>query len=820
MLVLVFGASVSAVATVVSAFMAGLALGAWAFGRVADRRASGLRLYALLELLIGLFAVAFPAILAGLERIATAIHRPFEGETWIFGLARFALVFLALLVPTTLMGGTLPVLGRAVVRHLDRVGRQVAWLYAANTFGAATGCLLVALVLLEQLGLGKTILVTAAANALVAAGALALSWRRGESVGTSGAGAVVPEAATPPLAARLVFWGFALSGCAALGYEVLWTRVLSIVLHLTTTQSLSAILVVFLSGLATGGAAGTWLADRFRRPALAFGALQVVLGLAVLLSVVVLGAAPRIVQALGPAYGFVGHVLRIHAVGFAVMLLPTFVLGLLFPIAGRIHVVGHGAVGSGLGAIYAANTAGAIAGPFVAAFVLLPWLGAQRGIQLLAWAHLAIGAAILCAHRLGIARSSAGVVAPAGIAAVLLTVLVPADAIVSAFRPRQGTLVYHDEDAAGTVTVAEFPDRSRLLRVNGAGEVPTDLDSIRTFRLLANLPLVLHAAPERVLVIAFGGGITLDAVDRHRPAQLACVEIAPAVVGAAPWFEAWNGGVWRRLGPGGIRLIREDGRNHLRHTSERYDAIIGDATHPASADSWVLYTSEFYELAKSRLAPGGVLAQWLPLHGLTAADFRTVLRTFRSVFPHASLWLTPGYTVLVATPGPLRPEIGRIHAALGEPRVREALAEVALDDPVSLLATLALDERALARYAGAGPVNTDDLPRVGFGDRTRGGTLHGVPVLADLLPSLVTTFDAEIAGADARLVHLVDRRLAARRYTMNGILARVVGRRDAAAAAWRRALEIDPSDAEARRRIAGMAEAGGPADGTDTGSRP
>jgi spermidine synthase len=366
------------------------------------------------------------------------------------------------------------------------------------------------------------------------------------------------------------------------------------------------------------------------------------------------------------------------------------------------------------------------------------------------------------------------------------------------------------------VTVAGFPDGSRLLRVNGAGEVPTDLDSIRTFRLLGNLPMVLHPAPERVLVVAFGGGITLDAVDRHDPAELACVEIAPAVVGAAPWFEAWNDGVWRRLDSQRIRLIRQDGRNHLLHTDERYDAIIGDATHPASADSWLLYTREFYELCASRLAPGGVVAQWLPLHGLTASDYRTILRTFGGVFPHASLWLTPGYSVLVATPGPLRPDLERLRGALADPGVRAGLAEVGLDDPVSLLGTLALDARALERFAGAGPVNTDDLPHSGLGDRTRGNTLHGVPVLSALLPRLVTSFDGEIAGADRSFVRLVDRRLAARRYTLAGILSRITGDSAAAADAWRRALEIDPSEPEARRLTA----AARPPGGTVAGGRP
>jgi spermidine synthase len=805
-LVVVFGASVAAVATVIGAFMAGLALGAWVFGRIADRTRDNLRLYAALELSIGLAAVALPSLLDALAGAVPALWRALEPQPGLFAAVRFALVFGLLLVPTTLMGATLPVLARAVVRERAHLGRDVSRLYAANTFGAAAGSVLVALVLLERLGVRQTLLATAAVNALVAAVAFALSLARGRHEQRGVAAPPVPSAipTTAPRVARLVLAGFALSGAAAVGYEVLWTRALAIELRLTTTESLSAMLVVFLCGLACGGAAGTRLADRFRHPALAFAAVQLLLALAALSSVPALASVPRMMAALGPAWGWAGHALRVHAVGFAVMLLPTFLMGLCFPIASRVHVEGR-KIGAGLGAVYAANTAGAVAGPFVAGFLLLPRFGVQHAIQLLALTHVVVGAAILAVDGGWSARIRGTLLAGLGASVVLLVTLVPSDAVVGAFGPRQGRLVHHDEDVAGTVTVVEFPDGGRLLRVNGAGEVPTDLDSIRTFRLLGNLPMVLHPAPERVLVIAFGAGITLDAVDRHRPARLSCVEIAPAVVGAAPLFERYNGGVWRKLDAGQIRLVRQDGRNHLLSTAERYDAIIGDATHPATADSWVLYTREFYELCRSRLATGGVFAQWLPLHGLTAEDYRTILRTFRSAFPHASLWLTPGYSVLVASPGPLAPDLGRIGEALDRAAVQEGLEEVGLGDPLSLLGTLALDERALELYAGEGPVNTDDLPRVGFGDRTRSGTTHGVPVLVDLLPHLVATFDGPLGGADASSRARLDRRLAARRHTMAGVLSRTLGRRDEALRAFRRALEIDGSEPEARRLLETLA---------------
>jgi len=272
MFVLVFGTSVYAVSTVLSAFMAGLALGSALFGRVADRRGNALRLYAWLELGIGLFALAFPFILSRLDSLYTVLYGWLQGSPAAFAAARFALSFLVLLVPATLMGATLPVLSRFAVRGLGRLGRGVGLLYALNTFGAVTGCALTAFVLLEQLGVRGSTTLAALVNIAIAAVAFLLARRvdGGEADaraagGTKSRRRPAPSAnepsAIPPLAARAVFWGFALSGFAALGYEVAWTRLLGVVLRLTTNQSLSTILITFLFGLAVGGAIGARYAD-------------------------------------------------------------------------------------------------------------------------------------------------------------------------------------------------------------------------------------------------------------------------------------------------------------------------------------------------------------------------------------------------------------------------------------------------------------------------------------------------------------------------------------------------------------------------------
>lgn len=809
MLTLVFGTSVFAVSTVLTAFMAGLALGSAWFGRLVDRRGRGLAIYAGLEAGIGLFALVFPLLLVRLDDFYTAAYRAMDGDTALFSLVRFAVSFLLLVVPTTLMGGTIPVLARYLTRRMSRVGRVVGALYAVNTLGAVVGCVAAAFFLIERAGVSGATRVAALLNLAVAAGALALDWRLGRagSPAAPAAERAVESTATTagtrhgPATTRLVLVGFALSGFAALGYEVVWTRVLSVVLRLTTTQSLSLILVAFLFGLSAGGAAGSWLADRWRRPLLAFGVIEGLLGLFGLGSLAALLAAPAMAQALTlPAWS--GYVVELLAVAFVVMLPPTFLMGLLLPLVGRIQVARLDSLGRRIGDVYAANTTGAIFGAFGAGFVLVPWLGSQASLQVLAWVNIAVGLTALWLEPVPRRRFPRAAPAALLLAAAAMTVLLPHGPMtrLMARAQRGATPIHAEESAGGTVHVYEFEDGHRVLKVNGAGEVPTDRAAIETFRLLGTLPMVVHPRAQQVLVVAFGGGITLAAVEAHGPRHVDCVELVPGVVRASRHFAAYNDDVFERVDRQPFELIFDDGRNHILRTDRSYDVIISDSTHPCTADSWVLYTEEFYRLCRDRLNPGGLIAQWLPLHGLTAADGRMIVRTFARVFPESTLWLTPRYAVLLGARDALRIDVDRLARALQRPDANRLLGDVDLADPVSLLSTLALDAPAIGRYTGDGPVNTDDRPYISFLDRRRAGTGSGLPMLLDLLPHLVVDAgDLLTATADQRAA--IERRLRAREHTYRGFGAMMLGDRRTAHAELSGAIEVDPGEPRAPRLL-------------------
>ena len=732
MLTVLFGTAFFAVSVVLSSFMAGLAIGSFLFGRRIDRIRRPLRLFACLEAGIGLFALAFPWILSGLGQAVASLHAE-EAGFLTLSLGRFALCFLTLLIPTALMGATLPVVVRSAVREWARVGRGVGSLYAINTAGAVCGVLLSTFVLLEWLGLQGSSQAAAGVNFSIAA----LAWLAGGGTagplredskailagatpGTVAAGPVGDRSDTdslPPSIIGLVLAGFAVSGFAALGYEVAWMRLLTVAFTANSHYEFSVILTAFLIGLALGGFVASRFLDGWRDLLTLFGGIQISIGMFGLLSVPLFTALPGVIQAAKGARTWIGFEGGVFAVAVLFMLHSTMLMGATFPLVGRIHARRLARLGRGIGDVNAINSLGAIGGSFATGFFLIPSVGAEWSTKILAGLNLLVGtAAIGCHPALDAGTRGKAIAAVAAVVAALLF-LSPRDVLQELSRANLAAsrLVFYEEGAAGVVTVSQADDGFRKLMVNGGGQVPSDYSSVQMFRLLGHLPLLLHPDPRDVLVVAFGGGIALGSVAQHPLRRIDCVEIVPEVLNAArEHFAEFNHHVLDSLEAANVRITIDDGRNFLFTHDGKYDVITGDATHPTTTDSWVLYTREFYQLCKNRLAADGIMAQWLPLHGLTVDNYKTILRTFQSVFPHASLWLTNDYTLILGTQQKLRLDWQLLEKSLGDAKVRRSLEGVDLGDPYTLLSCFLLDERGLAEYVGDGPVNTDDHPLISF----------------------------------------------------------------------------------------------------------
>ena len=849
MLVVVFGATVLAVSTVLSAFMAGLALGSFLFGRYVDRRGGGglrrpLRIFALLEAGVGLYALVFPALAGGIGSSAALVQALGPEGGALGPVLRFVITFLLLLVPTTLMGATLPVLSKFVVRRLAGAGPGVGLLYGINTLGAVAGVVLVTSFLMEALGLKGSTWTVAAVNFTVAALALLVDRRAaspaqdrlaGLGLERSGDPEVSPPSAlaadpspdtglepardpvvsptsspaaepVPRHLVTAVIAAFGLSGFAALGYEVAWLRLFIVSFGVNTHYEFSIILIAFL-GISLGSlACSRYLRAERDLPAL-FGTMEVLIGLVGLCSVFLFVWWPEWSGWIQGAGTWWGHRLGVFAVSFVIMLVPTLLMGALFPVVSRINTPRLGRLGRGVGDAYAVNSLGAIAGSAATGFLLLPVLGTEGAFKALGLVNVTAGLVVLALHqRHRPLRRNKAVAAGALALTLLALALAPGDVLRRIVEPRtpRAELVFYREGREGVVTVVAEPGY-RVMKFNRGSQVPTDYGSFQVFRLLGHLPLLLHEDPREVLVVALGGGLALGAVAQHDVTRVECVELVPDVLAAARQeYGPFNHHVLDRLDEHPIHISFDDGRNHLLSSGRRYDVITGDATHPSSTDSWILYTRDFYELFRSRLKEDGIFVQWLPFHGLLVDDFRTVLRTFKSVFEHATLWRTNHFSVMVGTTEPLRVNLVDLGAKFDRPAVRESLEEADLGTPLDVLSCFLLDEDSFAAYVGEGPVNTDDHPHLSFASR-RGYGAEVWRVLADLDRHLEEHPPAlgpwlEYPDEEARLE--MQPRLRAwfqgKRHVLKGDMLRLSEDWAGAVAAYARALEANPRELTAR----------------------
>ncbi len=717
---LVFGITVFAASTVLSAFMAGLALGSLYFGRYADRHKNPVKLFACLQISIGVFALLFPFILSGLTELYLLLHRYLYASFYLFSLVRFLLAFLLLLIPTTLMGGTLPVLSKFFVKKLKELGWNIGSLYSVNNLGAVIGCLLAGFLLIKTIGVRQTLYLAAIINILI--GAISLAVSKSVDTGKDAENETLAEVetlsleTTPPYPKHilyLVLWVFAIEGFVSLAYEVLWMRILVLFLD-NTTYNFSIIVTSFISGLSLGSFWMAKIVDKKKNLLTLLGFIEICIGLSAILILLLFGALLsfdwfRFYFIFAPRQQAVGnYIFFSYIYSFLVMLVPSFLMGTTFPLVGRIYARSLKNVGRYIGNLGCLDSVGAIVGSFIAGFIFIPMIGLQKSIFLIAFINITLGGIIIIAHPSASRKSKYGILS---IVLIFLAVIASIYHNINFYSLQPGEkLLYYKEGAYATVTVVEKNDSIKILKLNNIEEVPTDYASLQTFHMLGHLPNLLHKNPQKALVICFGGGITTGAVATHDLEQIDAVEISPEMVKASNYFLEENQNV---LSDPKVNLIIEDARNYLLTTKNRYDVIICDATHPASSDSWMLYTKEFYESCEKILNEGGIICQWLPLHSLVPRDYKIILKTFQSVFPHTSLWLPTGYSLMLGANEKLEIDFDLFTKKLEDKTIKEDLEVLHLDDPFAFLSRFIMGE-ATVDFTKDSPINTDNNTPIQF----------------------------------------------------------------------------------------------------------
>lgn len=726
MLTRITGVTIYATATVLAAFMAGLALGSFLLGRYVDRRQDALRIYAVLEFFVALSALLVPLLFATFIPLYKYVYQ-ISGESMVTGAAvRGVTSFLALLVPTTIMGGTLPVLTSCLVKRDQMFGRNFSILYGLNTFGAVFGVLLSGFVTIGELGEWITIYIGVAINLLVAVTAYSLYVidRKATTGALGSQGAPLTSAGTiSPYSDQVriaVLIAFAASGLTSLAYEVLWTRQLILFLK-TSIYSFSGMLAIFLTGIALGSIAMNRMADRLPNRLALFGVLELVVGFLAILNLYLFSpfdsAWAR--NALG---GF-----RPVIAAIVIVFPMTFVFGMIFPIAGLCYAKNLETTGSSVGWLYGSNTVGSIFGSLLAGFIFVPLLGSTKTVILLACVNVALGLILLAMESQRTVFRKLVLVPIVLVFAVMVADSFGRDPFLATIERRvygnNGTdgssknaapakmkIYVNKEGLEGTVTAFDY-GHNKGLWINGVGMTHLCTET----KLMAHLPLMFAKDPKEFLVICFGMGTTVKSAALYPDLNITAVDLVPETFECFKYFHPKDQDVLKKKN---IRLVTNDGRNHLLLSPKKYDVITVDPAPPIwSAGTVNLYTREFFQLCKDSLTPDGVMCLWFP--GGSTEDNLAILTTFSAVFEHMSVWRGPhnwGYYFIGTVKGvPLEQFRQNVENTFNRPAIAKDLMEY--DDICSTpdrLYRLEINKGQINTFRYAGALITDDYPFTEF----------------------------------------------------------------------------------------------------------
>lgn len=783
-LVLVMSNDMYSISTVLTSFMGGLALGSWISGKIIDKRNDPLRIYGILELLIGLYCFVLPFLIMLSYPMMSYFYNLEQISPTVIQFVRFIACFLILIFPTTLMGATLPVLSKYFVDEKNRVGIAMATLYSANTFGAVAGAFATGFFLIPYMGIWISTILAVCINTIIGISAIYLhrKYERNvpeeEKVEENKEAAVIPpdlpknvqtatdqkEFVVSNSVLFIVMFVFAISGFCAMAYQVFWNRVAAMLLG-SSSYTFSIIVTAFILGLALGSSLlGVWI-DKIKKPVFTLGFLQVLIGIVCLGIVILFGKLPiflaKHVFVYAEEYHGAGYnklLAKEFIIFFVITLIPTMLMGATFPLVAKICTTKIKEVGKTIGSVYAWNTIGAILGSFFGGFFLLPIFGVESASYIVVYINVFAGimliifsgykylynnfmyAMILFLIVFNIVHHApkwenelmaAGVYyysdSDSGYVAYAEEKNLD---FIDAVKDGSNLLLYRE---GITCSVAVYEDNydNRYYRTNGKVEASTWSD-MPTQVYVSQIPLLLHPKPEKVLVIGLGGGMTLGAARTHRlyTKSLDCVEISREVIEGAEYFKDTNRGTYAEdhnaaypkvPGDDRVRIIVGDGRNHLYLTDKKYDVIISEPSNPWIVGVGSLFTQEFYETVKSRLAKDGIFCQWIHNYSMTEKDFAVAVNTFNSVFKYRQMWEPKGGGdyFMIASDKPIKFDFRRIFNTIDKsPLILEDLERIqplpedaSIKDRVVEMATCFLtDEEGLDSIGNAakGIKNTDN----------------------------------------------------------------------------------------------------------------
>ena len=736
---LVFGATTVAVSVVLAAFMGGLALGSALTGRSALRIARPLRAYAWIEIAIGLYALVLESAFRAIDHVDAALWQKIHPGAFGFALARFLLAAIVLLIPTSLMGATLPVVVAAIRRHGATAPQTISRFYGLNLLGAIVGSLAGGFVLLPGFGMRVTIWIAALTNLVIGALVLILAPRASAPDDISAerrdgdiSPGKAPVASLAPVDRALWFTCAFVSGFVTIGMQVLWSRILSMIIG-SSTYAFTLVLALFLVGLALGA----WVVgfirktENMRLRRMVF-VLQILIGMSLFISFRLTSAVSGLLIRLGFAFGVDSWLGLLALQAFAatvLVLVPAMLMGTIMPLV-LIWTAGGRVPEKHVGHAYALNTVGAISGAIVTTFVLIPVATTRLAVFAMVAISIFIAAIAFLPKKaqadVAIVRSLAvGAAAVLVIAGLFLWPRLNLNELsIGAYdsfvrvlaqsrrvpdqpdRSNDHQLLMYEEGRTATVSVRRDWGITSVA-INGRTNA-SDADDMPTQILLGQLGVLVASRLDNALIVGFASGVTAGSVLQSPIQSVECVELERAAISSARFFEHVNN---HPLSDARLRMIVDDARTYLRVNPTKYDLIISEPSHPWVPGVANLFTREFFALGRERLNDDGIFVQWFQIYQLSNESLRSILATFHESFPHVAVFRIQGTAkgkdlILLGSQQPI--DLDRMSPRLADPRIQSELARIGLHSADDVRAWFVCDENKLGPAVANAVINTDD----------------------------------------------------------------------------------------------------------------
>ncbi len=718
-----FGNSTYAISTVIAAFMAGLALGSWYGGKFNKRRSNPLLYYLLLEFGIGFSALLISYLMLNIDQVYSLTYSFFNRSLTSLVVIRFIFGFILILLPTAMMGATLPTISKYIIRNFSKLGADYSILYSVNTLGGLTGIVLSAFFMIEYFGLFNTLYFAIALNFIVGA-TVYLFYFRSENTGRLVENTVEREGNSEPVSdtvnielgkyklniiAIIAF----ITGFTSFAFEILWTRSLVFFIG-TSTYSYSLILILFLFGIAAGSVLIKKFADRIKN----FWKVIIITQ-----SVIIISSVSAIylfsyifhIDFFKPGHSTWISYLSINLLKVSlVIFIPSFFMGITFPLLNKVYVNKIENVSNKIGNLYAVNTIGSIFGSLITGFILIPLLGINRSIVFISFILFALVSYLvirfLSSRKFRFLKPVFPIIGTLCFVALFRMELPP---YISYDEKDVEDILFYEEGVSATTKVYTDPDGFMKMTVNGVLMGGDFEKAMRKQKMLAYLPLLLKPEVENIYVVGLGTGITLkEFINLAGTARIDCAEICPSVINGSKLF---IDEMDEFIDSPNIRIIMEDGKNYLKLTDRKYDIISSDTMlKRGSAGNGIMYSKEYYDLCNQHLTDGGIFLQWVPLY-LGEEIHKMIIRTALRSFNYTSLWYVGDEAMVqVSSNKPLSINYEKFISKFHDPEYSASLAEIDFVNPESILSIFFLDRDEIESFVGDGDINSVLYPYVEF----------------------------------------------------------------------------------------------------------